>query len=106
MSEKKGHTVKLKFPFPEHRCCEVYVTGLERYHRVTPNEFRSWVGKRRILNVDTPDHSFYEDYEGPVFLYGTNKIVNVKDYKEGVVFVDGKDPREGKKRRHGETGIV
>ena len=41
MSEKKGHTVKLKFPFPEHRCCEVYVTGLERYHRVTPNEFRS-----------------------------------------------------------------
>ena len=24
MSEKKGNTVKLKFPFPEHLCCEVF----------------------------------------------------------------------------------
>lgn len=101
MAEKKGHTIKLKFPFPEHRCCEVYVNGLERYHRVTPNEFRSWVGPRRILNVDDPSNAFYEDYDGPVYLFGTNTPINVKDYKEGIAFVKGKDPREGKRRRNG-----
>ena len=52
MSEKKGHTVKLKFPFPEHLCCEVFSPNLDRWHRVTPNEFRSYVGKRRILHLE------------------------------------------------------
>jgi hypothetical protein len=101
MAEKRGHTIKLKFPFPEHRCCGVYVSGLERYHRVTPNEFRRWCGKRRILNVDNPDNIFYEDYEGPVYLFGTNTIVNTKNRKGGVVFANGKDPRVSKKRRNG-----
>ena len=101
MAEKTGNTVKLLFPFPEHRGCEVYVTGLERYHRVTPNEFRSWVGKRRILNVDDPNNFFYEEYNGPVYLFGTNKPINVSKYKEGVAFLNGKDPRISQKRRVG-----
>ena len=51
MSEKTGHTVKIKYDFPEHLCCEVYVPNLEDWFRVTPNEFRSWVGQRRILRL-------------------------------------------------------
>ena len=58
MSEKKGNTVKLVYDFNESRCCEIYSEGLKRFGRVTPREFRSFGGKRRILNVDDRDNVF------------------------------------------------
>ena len=54
MAEKKGNTVKLKYDFPTQLCCEIYQESLGAYYRVTCNEFRSFGGKRRILNIDDP----------------------------------------------------
>jgi len=104
MSEKKGHTVKLKFDFPEQLCCEVYVPNLDDWFRTTANEFRSWVGKRRILKFEgelgTENRSsYYEDYDGPTYLFGTNKKINASKYPQHkVAFVNNKDPREAKRR--------
>ena len=93
MSEKKGNTVKLVYDFNEARSCEIYSEGLKRYGRVTAREFRSFGGKRRILNVDDRDNVFYEDYDGPVYWFGTNKKVSKADTKSEVMFLHGKDPR-------------
>tara|TARA_B100001093_G_scaffold263911_1_gene252339 strand:- start:175 stop:507 length:333 start_codon:yes stop_codon:yes gene_type:complete len=106
MSEKRGNTVKIKFDFPEHLCCEVFSPGLDRWHRVTPNEFRSYVGKRRILHLEGDIKqninvkATYKDYEGPVYMYGTNKKINTSSREIGkLAFVDDIDPREYKKRK-------
>ena len=104
MSEKKGHTVKLKFDFPEQLCCEVYVPNLEDWFRTTSNEFRSWVGKRRILKFEgklgsEERTSYYEEYNGPTYLFGTNKKINTTQYQQDkVAFVNNSDPREFKRR--------
>jgi hypothetical protein len=106
MSEKRGNTVKLKFNFPEHLCCEVFSPNLDRWHRVTPNEFRSYVGKRRILHLEGDLKSnkdittVYKDYDGPVYMYGTNKTVNTSNREVGkLAFVDDIDPSEYRKRK-------
>ena len=52
MSEKTGNTVKLKYDFPSYLCCEVYVPNLGWWHRITPKEFRSWCGQRRMLHLE------------------------------------------------------
>ena len=101
MSEKRGNTVKLVYDFNEARCCEIYFERLERFGRVTAREFRSFGGKRRILNVDDRDNVFYEDYNGPVYWFGTNKKVSKLDAKPEVMFLHGKDPRQfGSVRPH------
>ena len=101
MSEKRGNTVKLIYDFNESRCCEIYFEGLKRFGRVTAREFRSFGGKRRILNVDDRDNVFYEDYNGPVYWFGTNKKVSASDTKPEVMFLHGKDPRQfGSVRPH------
>jgi len=100
MSEKKGNTVKLKFPFPEHWGCEIYLESLGRWHRVTPNEFRSFNTPRRILNVKDPKNIFYEDYHGPLFLLGTNKEVNPDYFPKGKLAL----PSEGDHRTFGKRG--
>ena len=64
--EKIGYTEKMEFLFNEARCLEIYMPGLSRWHRVTPTDFRSFDGKRRIQG---------EEYEGPLYAYGTNKKV-------------------------------
>jgi len=64
--EKTGFTEKMEFLFNEARCLEIYVPGLSRWHRVTPTDFRSFDGKRRIQG---------EEYEGPLYAYGTNRKV-------------------------------
>ena len=64
--EKTGFTEKMEFLFNEARCLEIYMPGLSRWHRVTPTDFRSFDGKRRIQG---------EEYEGPLYAYGTNKKV-------------------------------
>jgi len=107
MSEKKGNTVKLHYDFPSQRCCEVFVPTLDCWHRVTAREFRSWVGKRRILHI-IDEHktreevtSEYRDYDGPTYLYGSNKKINPSKYvQHKIAFLNDKDPREAKLRPH------
>jgi hypothetical protein len=94
MAEKKGNTEKLRYDFNEARCCEIYLSGLNRYGRVTGREFRSFGGSRRILNVDNRENVFYEDYNGPVYWFGTNKRVPDDMIEPKVMFLNGQDPRK------------
>ena len=96
--EKRDRIEKLKYDFNTARCCEIeYKPGM--WSRVTSREFRSFKGNRRILNVNNPDNRFYEDYNGPVYLFGTNKIINQTN-KQGFQFENDIDPRNqyGKQR--------
>ena len=95
MAEKTGNLIKLTYDFESSRSCEVSIDG-EKWAGVTAREFRSWNGKRRILNVDNPNESYYEEYVGPVYYYGTNRI-NKKPKKHGLVFLQSKDPRKSKR---------
>jgi len=99
LSEKRGNTVKLVYDFNSARCCEIeYVPG--KWIRTTPREFRSFAGNRRILNVDNPDDTFYENYNGPVYLFGTNKTINSSN-STGTQFGEDGDPRRfGMRRKH------
>lgn len=91
MSEKRGNTVKLVYDFNTARCCEIeYKPG--KWIRTTAREFRSFKGNRRILNVDNRDNVFYESYHGPVYLFGTNKLIDADT--QGVQFENGIDPRD------------
>lgn len=69
MKEKSGFTGKLKFDFNESNCLEIYQ---DKWYRVTPSMFRSFNGKRRILNIKDINNAFYEEYTGDVYLYNTN----------------------------------
>ena len=72
--------------------------------QVTPNEFRSWVGQRRILRLkgkvgDGKIDSYYEPYEGPTYLFGTNKKISSNKFKlNSVAFTNNKDPRVFQRR--------
>jgi hypothetical protein len=46
--EKTGYTEKMEYLFNEAKHLEIYMPGLSRWHRVTPTDFRSFDGKRRI----------------------------------------------------------
>ena len=69
MSEKTGFVEKMEYLFNEAKHLEIYIPTLNRCHRVTPTDFRSWDGKRRIQG---------EEYEGPLYAYGTNRKVSPK----------------------------
>jgi hypothetical protein len=71
MSEKKGNTVKLQYDFDTSKNLEIYLPNLNDWYRVTPGEFRSFNGKRRIQQ---------QNYNGPIYQYGTNNKVNSRDY--------------------------
>ncbi len=73
--EKTGLTEKIEYLFNEAKHLEIYMPGLGRWHRVTPNDFRSFDGKRRIQG---------EEYEGPLYAYGTNKKVSPKNNNKSV----------------------
>lgn len=90
MGEKKGNTIKLVYDFNTSRCCEIEYKP-NTWARVTCRDFRSFKGNRRILNVDDPTNTFYEDYNGPVYLFGTNEIINPS--KNGMQYKDEIDPR-------------
>ena len=68
--EKTGFVEKMEYLFNEAKHLEVYVPNLKGWYRVTPNDFRSWDGKRRIQG---------EEYEGPLYAYGTNRKVPLKN---------------------------
>ena len=67
--EKTGHTEKLKNDFNDSKLLEVYLPKLDNWYRVTCRDFRSFDGKRRIQG---------EEYEGPLYAYGTNRKVSPK----------------------------
>lgn len=82
MAEKTGEIEKLEFPFNTAGCLEVYIPNLKGWYRATAREFRSFDGYRRItepleigLRKIDPEMITY-DYEGPVYLFGTNKEVH------------------------------
>ena len=93
MAEKKGFLVKLWYPFDTARCLEVNYKE-DKWARVTPNEFRSYGGKRRTLNVDDTKNVFYEDYDGPVFSFDTNFILAAEDIVAGMNYPHNIDPRK------------
>mgnify|MGYP003149482237 CR=1 FL=1 len=67
--EKTGFVEKMEYLFNEAKCLEIYIPNLNRWHRVTPTDFRSFDGKRRIQG---------KEYEGPLYAYGTNRKVSPK----------------------------
>jgi hypothetical protein len=97
MAEKRGDLVKLTYEFNYGWCCEVSFDG-EKWARVTAREFRSFNGKRRILNVENPNKSYYEEYNGPIYYYGTNRISKTPG-EVGMVFFNNQDPRDAKRPR-------
>jgi hypothetical protein len=97
MAEKRGDLIKLTYEFNCGWCCEVSFDG-EKWARVTAREFRSFNGKRRILNIENPNKSYYEEYNGPIYYYGTNQI-SKKLEKIGLSFANDTDPRDAKRPR-------
>jgi len=79
MGEKRGHTEKLVYDFNSAGLLEVFMKGT--WYRSTAREFRSFDGKRRITeptkielgNVVVPMRTY--DYNGPVYMFGTNREV-------------------------------
>lgn len=81
MAEKTGRTEKLVFPFNTSGVLEVFMPGLNDWYRTTASDFRSFDGKRRITEPSKVEKGnpwvelkTYE-YEGPVYLWGTNTEV-------------------------------
>ncbi len=70
MSEKTGEIEKMEYLFNEAKHLEIYMPGLSRWHRVTPTDFRSFDGKRRLQG---------QEYKGPLYAYGTNRKVPPKN---------------------------
>jgi hypothetical protein len=75
MAEKKGLTVKLINDFPESKSLEIYLELPQRWHRVISKEFRSWNGKRRIVEWDSENNPICKEHNGSLFYYMTNNIV-------------------------------
>ena len=98
MSEKRGNTVNLEYPFDTAGCLEVQMPN-EKWYRITAREFRSYTYPRRISH-DVKGKYITEKYEGPVYLYGTNVVVNLnKTDKKGLLFPNDVDPRQIKEAR-------
>lgn len=78
---KRGELIKLEYPFNTAGVLEIYMPTVEAWYRVTARDFRSFDGKRRITeptkveryNPDTTMITY--DYEGPVYVFGTNDEV-------------------------------
>lgn len=98
MSEKRGATIKLEYPFNSAGCLEVQLPN-GNWYRITCREFRSYTYPRRISQNKGKEY-VTEIYEGPVYLYGTNTIVNLdKVEKRGLLFPNDVDPRKIKDTR-------
>lgn len=91
MAEKRGHLEKMVYDFPTEAVLEVCIKG--KWYRVTSREFRSYDGKRRITKPVKPQGRGEifnipmktEEYNGPVFMWGTNNYV---PYKGTHTYVD------------------
>ena len=86
MSEKKGHLVRLEYDFDTAGVLEIWMPKLEGWYRVTSSQFRSYDGRRRITTPIKPQGKgeIYnvpmrtDEYNGPVFMLGTNNYVPYK----------------------------
>jgi len=67
-----GKSVKIHFDFDTAKSCEIYLESLDDWFRVTPFEFRSWTGKRRIMFFDEENKPLYQEYKGPVYYKDSN----------------------------------
>jgi hypothetical protein len=100
MAEKKGYTVTLEYPFNTAACLEVQITN-GTWCRITCKEFRSHTYPRRISQEKNKEY-ITEMYEGPIYLYGTNIMINPDETeKKGILYPNDVDPRTSKK---GELG--
>jgi hypothetical protein len=95
MSEKKGKPAKLIYPFPTQRCLEIKHYNTGQWYRVTPREFRSYKGERRILQFDETNTPYYEDYSGPVYYFESNIVY--KENTPGFIYLHNIDPRPSRK---------
>jgi hypothetical protein len=85
--EKKGYTEKLEYNFNTVYSTEVESNG--EFYRTTCDEFRSWGGNRRILNVKDRTNPVYEEYLGPVYYFGSNKIVPKNQMVDQINYLPG-----------------
>ena len=98
MAEKKGATEKLNYPFNSAGCLEVQLPN-GTWYRITPREFRSYTYPRRISHIVNGQY-ITEEYVGPTYVFGTNKVVNVKKIKkQGLIYPNNVDPRKTKDKR-------
>ena len=106
MSEKRGHTVKIEYPFNTAGVLECYYPDLDNWYRTTASEFRSFDGRRRITepeyvsraNRDIP--MITTEYFGPVYHQGTNTVVESKGLNMivgGTKWTEIYNPPSGKK---------
>lgn len=80
MAEKRGETGKLLYDFNTAGVVEIFLNN--DWRRASINDFRSFDGPRRVTeptqvilgNVDVPMK--VTPYDGPVYLFGTNKQVD------------------------------
>lgn len=90
MGEKRGDTGKLINDYNTAGVLEVYIPNLKGWYRATAKDFRSFDGKRRITEPIKVEkgNPWVEvrtyDYNGPLFLWGTNTQV-LDQTKEGKI---------------------
>ena len=96
MGEKTGFTGKLEYDFPREKCTEVLIDDIG-WFRVTCRTFRSYNAPRRIVSWKN-NEPVIEEYNGPIYLYMTNKIIK-NPTEKGIQYVDGIMP-ESKPRRY------
>lgn len=85
-------SVSLKYDFEPYKCCEVKMNG--SWYRVTARQFRSFDGERRIsTGIDENNQLIYRSYEGPIYLFKTNVIVESQGTNNIVYTLEG-DPRD------------
>jgi hypothetical protein len=92
-------TLTLKYDFEPYKCCEIKTDG--SWFRVTARQFRSFDGERRIsTSIDENNQLIYRDYNGPIYLFKTNIIVESKGSNNFVYTSEG-DPRDKMPVRNG-----
>jgi hypothetical protein len=89
MTEKKGFTGQLRYEFDTSKNLEILLPS-NKWHRVIPNEFRSFNGKRRITTYLKND-PIYSDYNGPIYLFKTNQIIK-NPTKQGLQYINDELP--------------
>ena len=100
MTEKRGKTEKLLYPFNDAGCLEVLLPS-NKWYRVTSKEFRSYSYPRRISSMIKGEY-ITENYDGPTYLYGTNIVVEInEDNKKGILYPNDVDPRISKRGEFG-----
>ena len=89
MTEKRGFIGQIHYDFDTSKNLEILLAN-ETWHRVIPNEFRSFNGKRRITTY-LKNNPIHVEYNSPVYLYRTNQIIK-NPTKQGIQYVNNEMP--------------